>query len=322
MLANCLEGLQGLHSKLNEWQRTPDTLAARPSSTEIDHPGKLYTSPDDCPRKKRCDTCGKDSGNPNKLQLDWIHKKCSEMKKQSVDRNMPMFIVPEQPNLRKVPKIVEYVLRPFLLWWPDRQFHFPLSWVSCPFCEGESTLKFKEFSRVRPVHSMESDLYFVSAVYVCAGPTGCHKSFHGHEKHAQDVFPCGVFGQLPVRVFKRSCWTTELLSWVIDSLGCGMSAGSIASVIAKSRTSYYLRKAMLFDAHIKRYKQASGLPDTPFDKFPKFDHHCTFNSTLGPSSKTIHDVAMESIECIKPLLLRWINGGHPVAFDFYEPCCL
>ena len=156
-------GVSGFLSALEKTQRRKESLVRAPSCpppTDPDdsEPVATSSSPDQAPRTRPCATCNRVSGTVNEAQEMYIRKRWDELKHAP---DLPTVIQPPKINLQKPPRLADYLLKPTVVFHPERQYHFSLSDSPCPLCHASGGIRFKEMSRPRQIHSMHSDLYFI-----------------------------------------------------------------------------------------------------------------------------------------------------------------
>ena len=168
---------------LMQTQRSTDQLI--PPAPEIDknsfssEPPPYYSSPSDRPTTEQCQdsSCGKMSGTVNNLQIQWM-KSCQETYLADSTTSIPIRTDPPIPKLSQEPELSSYLLKPFFMVHPERQFGVVISGERCPSCET-GVLKFKQFSAPRHCQGLATDMYAVFARY----------SECDHSNHFADEFP-------------------------------------------------------------------------------------------------------------------------------------
>ena len=163
-----MKGVDDILTLLMETQRSIDQLV--PPAPEIPRsslPSELppyYSSPSDRPATEQCSSssCNKISGTVNQVQLDWI-KSCQEA--YLADKNqIPIRTDPPIPLWSQEPLLKPYLLKPFYIVHPERQFGVIICGEKFPSCDS-GVLRFKQFSAPRHCQGIATDMYAVFARY-------------------------------------------------------------------------------------------------------------------------------------------------------------
>lgn len=300
-------GMEAIMEVLSRTQRTKETLV-KPMPCEQDIPSMKcpYSSVDEAPRTTKCTSCGMPSGSLNENQNRWMKEKCRILREQP---SAPIWIEPPTPNLQTKPTIQQYTLKPFVFWHPEKNFGISLDSVKCPYCDRVGTLRFKQMSPFRHAHCIRTDVFFTSAIYVCS--KGCKRQFGVAEDIALGFIPFEIAIQNPIRLFKKTAWTTLLFEFCIDSMASCANTTGFLNAVARARHSEYLKSATLYAFHVKRYKSCSFfLENSECPPFSDFAQHCDggFNSSLGPSSFSANEALILAMDELSPFMLRWLGG--------------
>lgn len=306
-----MNGIERILDLLQTTQQTKETLVHRDAFGSQEGKGH-YSSADERPKTERCAKCGRNSGNLSAVQKEWMDEMVNRFKTQ---QSAPIWVHPDGQQLFEKPSLEKYLRKPFVYWNPLKNFNINLERATCYKCGRTGCLKTKEMSSYRHVHGLQSDVYLVSAVLACRN---CKCSFSCLDERAmKGVLPVGLFMQLPVKCFKRSSWTSQLVDMLVDLCESNCSISHFLKIVSRSRTSTYLKAACLYKAHVEHWvnseasffqRDAESRSHAQFDPFPSFLQHCGYNSTLGPSHFAASDVFVDYVTTLKPFLVRVMNG--------------
>jgi len=168
----------------------------------------------------------------------------SILKKQAV----PIWTVPSPSLFGSIPDPKLYYRKACIVWNPEQQFDIRIQGKKCNGCQG--LLRFKEFSKYRSVYDVNDDCFMMSAVYKCRSCRRCFNSADEVSMVQAGLLPPEVYFHMPVRLFKKSAWTTAMVELMADLVTQRCEMATFISAIAKARTSHYLKQKALYLAHV------------------------------------------------------------------------
>ena len=202
------------------------------------------------------------------------------------------------PPFSNLPVLSDYLEKELMVFDPESQYDIVIANKRCPKCKDmpssstqkHSVLSFKEYSQPRVVHKLHVESHFINAVYKC--------SRHGHTVNIMDealmslIIPSSLYLYAPM-IFNKSAWDRPLVNLMFDMLTSHASASDFVNMVAKARTTTYLKKAKLYRDHVDYYvnfttSEKDKKKCQKFDDFPRYFTHCEgYNTTHGPS----HDMS-------------------------------
>lgn len=147
-------------------------------------------------------------------------------------------------------------------------------------------------SSFRKVEDIDSEAYITAAIYRCKT---CSKKFNSLDEQVMERFakvPSDVFLLCPVKCFKKSCWTTNLVSWMTELITQTTNVSSFVASLSRCRTTRYIKLLSTFKAHQSFYRKQNQLfsAECIDEEIGDFFLHCGYNGSLGPSPQSTVEV--------------------------------
>jgi len=159
-------------------------------------------------------------------------------------------------------------------WHPEVLYGVP---ITNQICEcGKGKLAFKEMSKFRRVEEVHETSFVTAAIYVCRGVAGCKKSISTLDETIERYLPEDVMLACPVRAFKKSCWSSDMIALMCDLIVQTTNISSFVNAVSRARTSSYLKASTIFQSHKKYFnRHGSGFSsETPDESIGSFFTHC------------------------------------------------
>ena len=283
-----------LFDAINETQRTSEDAVMRPARRQdVDDKALQRSHPGEAPRASKCASanCNKKCGPMNTLQQEWSKAHVARYSGQSRE-TPPRFIHEPVVPLSRIPQISDFCQRPLILWDPQSQYKLDLKHKH-RLCDGKlepcgGEVLWKEWN-FRVVQDVESAAFLALAKYRCKN---CSQTLDSYSDFEVLGVPSEIMICCPVILFQKTALTTTLADQIYGHMTKSSSAANVKAILEESRTSRYLKKALLWRLHVNSSKSRSTLfgsssSNKAFQDFPSFHDHCTYNGTLGLSQDFI-----------------------------------
>ena len=211
---------------------------------------------------------------------------------------------PEPPSL--TPSLDYYTMNDEYCWLPLQRFpHYPLS-CPCTYCVVSSNGHIKNEKcnklirndneiKIRQVYNLHSSkARIIIARYKC--PDG-HSIQSSNLTDLRDAgLPLHCLSECPVVFENNSCYSTDLVEYIIHARDSGQTFGAIRRQLEQNYSKYYMDKAAAYHSHVNHYNATKSNRVTNhlqcFQEFPSME------DMVGspPSESKIKDIYISIVQ--------------------------